>query len=477
MRRIPYRQQANGVLDNLREATEMEIVQSGGLPTVKLPAHFPSSFRDLQLILHAAFHPIAQLSPGDYAHFASRLFVLLTSCQERRYDEWDRVSWWDFSGAARRSVAYQKFMADGLTRTLVAARAREMSARTGGYTLLQLLFDLGTPGKETDRVLNGPTSDVWISPWHAHLEHLGVNFELGVRVEELEIRAGQISGVIVSDSRVQRRIEADWYVAAVPVEHMNRLANDAIRETDPQLAQLSRLVTRWMNGIVFFLRRDVPIVHGHVIYIDLPWSLTAIAQAQFWSNLNFADAGRGDVRGVLSVDISEWQAPGLLSGKTAMECTRGEIAADVLAQLRAHLDPTDPQALADDNVVSWFLDEDVRFPELRKAQGIRTDINLEPLLVNTAGSWQYRPNAATGVPNLFLAADYVRTFTDLATMEGANEAARRAVNGILAASGSKEHHCEVWPLYEPAVFAPARLFDRLRFALGQRHGASTHTDH
>jgi uncharacterized protein with NAD-binding domain and iron-sulfur cluster len=476
MRRIPYGQQANGVLDNLREASELEIAQSGGLPPVKLPAHFPSSVRDLQLILHTAFHPIAQLSAGDYAYFASRLLVLLTSCQERRYDEWDKVSWWDFSGAARRSTAYQKFMADGLTRTLVAARAREMSARTGGYTLLQLLFDLGTPGKETDRVLNGPTSDVWISPWRAHLEHLGIKFELGVRVEELKTRAGRISGVIVSDAGGQRRMEADWYIAAVPVEHMNRLANDAILETDPRLAQLTRLVTRWMNGIVFFLRRDVPIVHGHVIYIDSPWSLTSISQAQFWSDFKVADAGQGEVRGVLSVDISEWQTPGLLSGKTAMESTRGEIAADVLAQLRAHLDSTDPQALAEDNVVSWFLDEDVRFPEVRETQGIRTDINLEPLLVNTAGSWQYRPDAPTGVPNLFLAADYVRTFTDLATMEGANEAARRAVNGILAASDSKEPHCEVWPLYEPAVFAPARLFDRLRFMLGQHHRDSTLDD-
>ena len=35
-----------------------------------------------------------------------------------------------------------------------------------------------------------------------------------------------------------------------------------------------------------------------------------------------------------------------------------------------------------------------------------------------------------------LAADYVRTHTDLATMEAANEAARRAVNGILCAAGS-----------------------------------------
>ena len=61
-------------------------------------------------------------------------------------------------------MAYGKFLADGLTRTLVAAKAREMSARTGGYILLQLLFDLSRPGGQADRVLNGPTNDVWIDP-------------------------------------------------------------------------------------------------------------------------------------------------------------------------------------------------------------------------------------------------------------------------------------------------------------------------
>ena len=53
--------------------------------------------------------------------------------------------------------------------------------------------------------------------------------------------------------------------------------------------------------------------------------------------------------------------------------------------------------------------------------------------MNTVDSWRRRPDAVTRIPNLFLASDYVKTHTDLATMEGANEAARRAVNGILAA--------------------------------------------
>jgi hypothetical protein len=53
-------------------------------------------------------------------------------------------------------------------------------------------------------------------------------------------------------------------------------------------------------------------------------------------------------------------------------------------------------------------------------------------------------------------------------MEGANEAARRAVNGILDAAGSAAPRCEIWPLREPAAFAPARALDRVRWRLFHR---------
>jgi hypothetical protein len=52
-------------------------------------------------------------------------------------------------------------------------------------------------------------------------------------------------------------------------------------------------------------------------------------------------------------------------------------------------------------------------------------------------------------------------------MEGANEAARRAVNGILEASGSTAVRCKVWKLHEPPLLAPFRAIDRLRWKLGR----------
>ena len=260
------------------------------------------------------------------------------------------------------------------------------------------------------------------------------------------MRGGRITGATVAG----REVTADHYVAALPVEVMRTLLSPELRAAEPRLNGLDRLVTRWMNGIMFYLREDLPIVHGHAIYLDSAWALTSISQRQFWREFDFPGIG-----GVLSLDISEWQRPGPRTGKVAALCTPEEIREEVWGQLQDHLE----DELDGVEVVSWFLDEAIAFPNPSGAT------NAEPLLVNTNGSWADRPDATTRIPNLFLAADYVRTYTDLATMEGANEAARRAVNGILDATHSNARRCEVWPLREPPALKPARTLDRLLWRL------------
>jgi uncharacterized protein with NAD-binding domain and iron-sulfur cluster len=236
----------------------------------------------------------------------------------------------------------------------------------------------------------------------------------------------------------------------------------ALMAAEPSLRRLHLLRTRWMNGLLFYLRQDVPIVSGHVIYIDSDWALTSISQRQFWPRVDFARLGNGLEGGILSVDISDWERPARRLGKVASMCSAEEIKDEVWAQMKDHLNDGDEIVLDDANVIGWYLDEDITFPNPTAAA------NAEPLLINTAGSWEHRPEAVTSVPNLFLAADFVRTHTDLATMEGANEAARRAVNGILDATRSSTRRCDVWALQEPPIFEPARALDRLRWKLLRR---------
>ena len=121
----------------------------------------------------------------------------------------------------------------------------------------------------------------------------------------------------------------------------------------------------------------------------------------------------------------------------------------------------------DANLVVWFLDPDIRYPNPSQAA------NAEPLLINTAGSLANRPEAQVELENLFLASDYVKTYTDIACMEAANEAARRAVNCLLQAARSPHLPAALWPLDELEFLKPLQEIDRIRFSLGRPHAMAT----
>jgi uncharacterized protein with NAD-binding domain and iron-sulfur cluster len=458
MRRIP--DGAGTAFDNLTGATRILFAQAGGRNELVAAAHLPESLEDLALLSRFLFDVLTRLGipPHEHAVLMERLLTLLTSCDERRYEQWELEPWWEFIAAEQRSKAFRKWIGEGLTRTLVAARGREISARTGGLILAQIVFDLTRAGGRADRVLDAPTNEAWIDPWVAHLRGLGVDLRLDSPVQGITVRDGLVSGVTTPAGTVT----ADRYIAALPVEVMRQLAGPPLRALEPAFARLDRLVTRWMNGVLFYLDRDVPLEHGHAVYIDSEWALTSISQAQFWKDVDLGRYGDGRVKGVLSIDVSDWDTPGRRNGKIAMRCSREEIRAEVWGQLTDHLNDGPTPVLDEHHVLAWFLDPAITFPNPTEAA------NLEPLLINTAGSWADRPGVTTRIPNLLLAADYVRTNTDLATMEAANEAARRAVNAILDRERSPARRCEVYTLPEPAVLRPARRLDELRWRLFRR---------
>lgn len=454
MRRIPFGNNANGVADNLVATSRTRLARIDA-PPVDVLTRFPSGLRDLSDLARMVVKSDLQL-PREDLLFVGRLFLtLLTSCRERRFTQYEHAPWWEFVQADRRSPEFRKYFCDVAVRSLVAMCPRRASTRTTGVIGMQIWIDHARPGTQVDRLLNGPTHDAWITPWRAHLEGLGVRFEFDARATRLRIDDGRIADVRLASGR---EVEADYYVAAIPVERMAELADDALKEADPALAHLDRLHTEWMNGVQFFLDREMPLVNGHVALVDAPWALTAISQKQFWKNTDLSRFGDGRTREVLSVIVSNWDVPGTFVKKPARECSREEIREEVWAQMVTHL-----RSLRDEYVVDWYLADSIEHgPD-------GSVVNREPLLINTAGSWAYRPEAVTRIPNLFLAADYVRTHTDIATMESANEAARRAVNGILDAAEASDARCAVWDLEEPTVFKPLQALDRMRFNRGDSH--------
>ncbi len=465
MRRIPFPGNENGVWDNLVPAAEARFARQGADDTI-VPMRSggargwatPDDFRQT---VGSVIATSAKMPMADALYFANRLLVFDTSCDARRFGQWEHVPWRDFVGAAGRSREFRALLSRTLTTLLVAAKDEQASTRTIGAMGEQFLGnprEIGNDGP-LDRVLDGPTNEAWIDPWVRLLRELGVRFETA-EVRGLDVRDGRIASArIVDGSGAAHTVAADYFVLAVPVEATRALCTPEILAVRPELAALDRLVVDWMAGIQLYLRRPAQIARGHVAYVDSPWSLTSIAQGQFWSRTRLSERGDGTVQDCLSVDISDWNTPGPLFGKPAKECTHDEIAREVWAQLRAHLADVAPR---DDDLHSWFLDPGIAWDAER-----RRNSNADPLLINTAGSWAARPQSHGGLENLFLAGDYVRTNVDLATMEGASEAARTAVNALLDVAGSNADRCRLFTLYRAAELEPLRRTDADRYAAGR----------
>ncbi|MGH9084011.1 MAG: hydroxysqualene dehydroxylase [Acidimicrobiales bacterium] len=468
MARIP--EGGGTVLDHLLDASQEMFVLPSGQAWL-LPSFDANGFEQGIRSVITAVGLAASVPPNEIEYLVRKMLVFQTSSDARRVGQWDNVSWWDFVNAGRFSPTYQQVFGNGLTKTLVAAKGTKASARTIALVGLALIYSMMSHNNPlvasqsgygaADRLLDAPTNEAWIDPWVAHLRSLGVTFVQGYAATKLRVDGGRIaSATLTDDNGNALEVRADHYVAAMPVERARALFDPAVRAAAPELAALDLLEYDFMNGIQFFLNRmPTQAVHGHVAFLSSPWALTSINQGVFWNRDLASTYGDGRLHDILSVDISDFFTPGILYGKAAVDCTPDEIAAECWAQIKAGLNSPGDTQLSDDMLLDWFLD-----PALVFGNGPAT--STEPLLINTPGALAIRPDAATSIPNLFLAADYVRCDVDLATMEGANEAARAAANAILDAAGSSEPRVPISRLWESPTWDINKSIDEQQYRMG-----------
>jgi uncharacterized protein with NAD-binding domain and iron-sulfur cluster len=473
MRRIPFPGNANGVWDNLVAASEMMFAQTGGeeirIPLSLLPGNLPAEpgLDDIRRTLESLFSLLnsgVNLPLDEIVYFVSRLLVFLTSCDERRDQQWESMPWWEFTRGEDMSEDYRRFLSVGVTRMIVSSKAEVASTRTIATLLEAFVFNVLGRGSDGPfaRLLNAPTNEAWIDPWETHLRSLGVEFRIGWTVRELAYGDGRITKVLVEDpDGVRQDVTADHYIQAMPAQYARETWGHALRAADPQLGRCDELVTDWMTGIQFYLTERPDLPHGVANCLDTPWSLTALSQTPHWPDRDFAaDYGDGVAVDCVSVDISEWNTPGILYGKTAKECTREEVARETWAQLKAAFNDTGRTVLRDSALHAWHLDPGVH------GIGTPSPVNEDALLMHPVGTLHNRPSAKTEIPNLYLAGDYVSVPVDLATMEGANTSGRFAVNALLDQDGSDAERCTVTPLHREPALELLKRHDLTRYRLG-----------
>ena len=349
---------------------------------------------------------------------------------------------------ARSRPTYQRTFGNGLTKTLVAAKGTKASARTIGLMALAFIYcrdgaDIPHVASQSgygaaDRLLDAP-------------DERGVDRPLGrappqprralrprLRRPALQVDGGRITGATLADGAGQpprgprrplRRRDAR---RAGP----GALRRPRARRRARARRDLDALEYDYMNGIQFFLNRmPAEPVEGHVAY------LAARGRSRRSTRACSGPGPRRDLRRRPPARHPLGRHLGLLhprdplrQGRRRLHRRRDRRRVLGPAQGRPQQSATTPSSAT---TCSSTGSSTPRSSSSRAGRRRST----EPLLINTAGRARQPPNATTSIPNLFLAADYVRCDVDLATMEGANEAGRQAANAILDAAGSTALAC------------------------------------
>jgi 15-cis-phytoene desaturase len=464
---------------NLVAAREIAIGQEGK-PLFLLQASRPETLQEwIGALRELIEDPSLEIPFAEGRVFLRKVFCFLGAGRQRRLEQYEQTSWWDFIEAELKSDQYKAILARGLSQSLVAMRPDKASTLTVGSMLVQILLNI-IRGEHSDRLLSAPTNEAWIDPWTRQLEQnvrVSIHREHTVTAINFDAASNRVTGVTVQDNAggVSTVGDAgDHYISALPIDVVK---SDAVLfpTAFKRAAGLSRpapgiddgvdkLDTEWMNGVLFYMNRDVSAAHGHVIYAHSRWALTSISQRQFWRpTFDWAGYDNGQTQDILSTIISDWDTPGnkVAVGKTAKQSTRQEILDETWAQLKAHLSLAGNGTLSDGDRIADFIDPAIQFDA--PGPGGKVVGNTEPLLVNTKGSRRHRPSAGTNIPNFYVASDYVATETDLACMEAANEAARQAVNALLLRTGSMQPPCAIQPLREPELFKAFQAVDDLEY--------------
>jgi len=460
--RIPYGSSSR-VFDNLVAGPQERLARVGrGDMTVPLGAPDLRPTTPEQVVDTVAGALATRFEPEAVVQFVNRLVVFLSSCDARRAGQWEDVRWADFIGANRYGEDYRKTLVVPFSQMLQASKPEDTAASFPAHIFELLVYtELGRGANgPLDRVFDLPTNEAFIGPWLAHLRALGVRLRNAHELTGFVMQGGRVTGARVRTSRGTSVITADWFVSALPVERARTMWNERVLAADPSLARMDALATDWMNGLQFYLRENRPLAKGHVLYLDSPWLVTSVNQAQFWRR-DFARAyGDGRARDCLSAIVSDWNTPGVIYGKPARECSPDEVAREVWEQMKRHVADRDSAGLTDDLLLGYQIDPGMLVRDGRL-------LSEDPLVLPTVGSRRNRPLPATAVPNLMLTGDYLEGDWEVANMESANYNSRRMVNASLERAGSSMPACKVTASYRPPEWEPFKRIDEQRYRSGQ----------
>ena len=267
----------------------------------------------------------------------------------------------------RRLLAEVPAPLRAVPRTMVAMDAQRGTARTVGAISMQLILDFANSGVATTaRWAARPARCGSTRGWRT-CRRSACSSTQGETCIGLDVAGGRIDGARFASGLIAK---ADHYVLAVPIDAAHGLMTPDLAALDPQCDRLRAAnadQTRVVDGRhpVLPLRGRAARARPHglpglAVGADGDLAAAVLARPVGLFRRHY---GSGDVGGLISVDVSDWDTQGTFMRKKAKECTPDEIQAEVWGQLKAALNGrgADEQTLTDDLLHSWHLDDDLDY--------------------------------------------------------------------------------------------------------------------
>ncbi|MEO8551269.1 MAG: hypothetical protein ABI678_14905 [Kofleriaceae bacterium] len=469
--------------DNLVATDGLGFARADHKVSFMVPRH-EMSLEETRVILCKVLEQLGYTGE-DIARFSLKIFKYMTSSSPRRADQYENLSWGDFLEAELYSPISRKHIENG-PQMSAALKGSESDTRTQGNITIQLMMDQLKPTSLADYTLSGPTSSYWLNHWHDFLRSQGVQFVRGklLGFEGIKPLHGP-KGSIVPVVEPHVRLTGTKYVLALSLPAMAPLAPSflaaaekakitehlrdmtAVSEFAGDLTSLAQAhpdgPLQHLSGIQYYFDQDLRFWRGHTQYLDSEWGLTSICQPQFWSKVRSASDG---YRSILSVDLGafdrKYQPKDGGKAVMAWECSAEEIAHYAWEQIiEHHLTAFQKQYGKDAKIpvpIAFSIDSQLTF-EKPSRQGHESIVeNKSPFLVNKIGAYEGRPGLL--IPKkgtsksisyydvidetYVMCGTFMKTYTRLTSMEGANESARHAVNALLQVFQVPGDKCEIW---------------------------------
>jgi hypothetical protein len=274
--------------------------------------------------------------------------------------------------------------------------------RQGSLPPLAMREQAGPGGKLTVRMLTA-------------LERLHVDPQTG-RISEIVISPLEASPSVHRSEWPKERREERWpiegdLILTLPPDELGFMVSPEVARWARELADVRYLRCEPMISIDLFFRKKIE---------GLPSGITTLLNSRYqMSFLDISQAWSALANGNTVLNVVASDADTLVTG-TPNSYRDADILAALLHELRRYI---------------AFKDEDL----FECRTHLETNVG-ERLFVNQVGSWRWRPRTTCGIPNLFIAGDFCKTFIDVVTIEGA------VASGLMAAEAVRRRRGQGRPI-------------------------------